>query len=101
MTLARKQLAAIEGTQYYHVFSTMYVAVTCVVLLLIPVKTMTCFFFCKTGIHDIPVNNHHRRWTENRIRILSSLFAIDICSFAVMHIYYHVVLFIDKSKADN
>lgn len=27
---------------------------------------------------------HRRSWIENRIRILSSIFDIDICSYAVM-----------------
>ncbi|MFT5505396.1 MAG: REP element-mobilizing transposase RayT, partial [Gammaproteobacteria bacterium] len=69
--------------------------------MLIPVKTMTCFCSCKTGIHDIPVNNHRRQWIENRIRILSSLFAIDICSFAVMSNHIHLVLQLMPQEAES
>ena len=41
MTLPRKQLVAVEDTPYYHVVSAVSVAVTCVVLMLIPAKTMS------------------------------------------------------------
>jgi hypothetical protein len=69
--------------------------------MLILVKTMACFCSCKTGIHDIPVNNHRRRWIENRIRILSSLFAIDICSYAVMFNPIHFVIKLMPQEAKS
>jgi REP element-mobilizing transposase RayT len=82
-------------------FPVVYVAVSCAVLMLIPVKTTTCFCSCKTGIHDIPVNNHRRQWIENRIRILSSLFAIDILSYAVISNHIHLVIKLMPQEAES
>jgi REP element-mobilizing transposase RayT len=95
-------------------FRAVYVAVTCVALMLIQVKTMTCFCSCTnsrdheakqayTGTPDrsIPVNNHRRQWIENRIRILSSLFALEICSYAVMSNHIHLVIKLMPQEAES
>jgi hypothetical protein len=63
MTLPRKQLVAVEDTAYHPLFPAVYVAVTCVVLMLIPVKTMST---ADGGLRTYPY--------------LSSLLAIEICS---------------------
>ena len=44
---------------------------------------------------------HRRRWIEDKRLDLATVFAIDLCAYAVMHNHYLVVLFIDKSRADN
>ncbi|MEM9604019.1 MAG: transposase [Pseudomonadota bacterium] len=42
---------------------------------------------------------HRRDWVEQRLLAVSSVFSIDIASFAIMSNHYHVVLHVDTSAA--
>ncbi|MGH1543726.1 MAG: transposase, partial [Arenicella sp.] len=76
MTRPRKDLISIDDTPYYHLISR------CVR------RTFLCGFD-----HDSQVDyNHRRQWIVDRIRLLSSLFAIDICSYAIMSNHYHLLI---------
>ena len=44
---------------------------------------------------------HRRGWVEERLSFLSTVFAIDICAYAVMNNHTHVVLCVNKALADN
>jgi REP element-mobilizing transposase RayT len=79
---------------------TASVALFCAVKINSPASHLTCFCSCKTDIHDIPVNKHRRQWIEDKLLELASIFAIDLCAYAMMHNHYHVVLFIDKDCAE-
>jgi hypothetical protein len=46
-----------------------------------------------------PCHKHRRQWIEDKLLELASIFAIDLCAYAVMH--NHVVLFIDKDCAEH
>jgi len=45
--------------------------------------------------------DYRRQWLEDKLLSLAQIFAIKICSYAVMSNHYHIVLFIDKASADN
>ena len=63
MTQPREALASIADTPYYHLIS----------------RCVRRTFLCGVD-HTTGKNHEHRRqWIEDRLRILSSLFAIDLC----------------------
>ena len=76
MTLPRKQIVSVEDTPYYHIVS----------------RCVRRSYLCGIDAHSGKNYEHRRQWIENRIRILSSLFAIDICSYAVMSNHIHLVV---------
>ncbi len=44
---------------------------------------------------------HRRQWIEDRIRLLATVFAIDICSYAVMSNHYHIVIKVDHQSSEK
>lgn len=49
---------------------------------------------------DTGENYEHRRaWIEQRIRLLASLFAIDICAYAIMANHLHIVVKLQPKQA--
>ena len=43
--------------------------------------------------------SHRKEWVLERLALLTSIFAIEVCAFAVMSNHYHVVLFVDQKQA--
>ena len=43
--------------------------------------------------------DHRKQWIVTRMRQLASVFAVDICAYAVMSNHYHIVLHVDLKKA--
>ncbi len=76
MTLPRKQLVVVEDTPYYHLVS----------------RCVRRSFLCGVDPHSGGDYEHRRQWIEDRIRILASIFAVEICSYAVMSNHIHLVV---------
>jgi REP element-mobilizing transposase RayT len=43
--------------------------------------------------------DHRKQWILDRIKTLSSVFAIDVCAFAIMSNHFHLVLYVDTERA--
>ncbi len=84
MTRARNQLISLDTTPYYHCISR------CV---------RRAFLW---GEDSLTGKNyeHRKEWVISRLRELAGIFAIDICAYAVMSNHYHLVLRVDKQKAE-
>ncbi len=82
MTIARKQLISIEDTPFYHVVS----------------RCVRRSFLCGFDKYSNTSFEHRRQWIVDRVEFLSSVFHIDICSYAIMSNHYHLVLKVNSTQ---
>ena len=83
MTIARSQQISLEATPYYHCVS----------------RCVRRSFLCGYDATTQTNYEHRRGWVEARINAVAKVFCIDVCAYAVMSNHYHVVLHINRRKA--
>jgi len=85
MTRARNQQVSLDDTPYYHCIS----------------RCVRRAYLCG----DDPVTgenfDHRKVWLVERMKQLASIFAVDICAYAVMSNHYHLVLCVNVQEADD
>ena len=85
MTQPRSQLVSIDDTPFYNITSR------CVR------RSFLCGFDKTSG----KSYEHRRDWIEQRIRLLSSIFAIETCAYSVMHNHLHLVIKLNPAEAEK
>ena len=58
-------------------------------------------FLCGTDHSSGQCYEHRRQWVEDKILELSNVFALDVCSYAVMSNHYHIVLHVYQQTAES
>jgi REP element-mobilizing transposase RayT len=82
MPTPRNRLVSLNDTPYYHCIS----------------RCVRRAFLC--GHDQLTGHNfeHRRQWVKDRIKLLCTVFAVDLCAYAIMSNHYHIVVRIDADK---
>lgn len=85
MTKPRESIVSLDTTSYYHVVT----------------RCVRRAFLCGRDHYSNNDYSHRRDWFMERLRLLQSVFSIEIAAYAVMSNHYHLVVFIDQAKASQ
>ena len=85
MPKPRYTQVSLDTTPYYHCIS----------------RCVRRAFLCGTDEHTGQSYEHRRQLIEEKLLELAAVFALDICAYAIMSNHYHVVLYVDKAKAEK
>lgn len=85
MPKPRYRQVSVDDTPYYHCIS----------------RCVRRAFLCG----EDPVSGfnfeHRRQWIVDRIKLLCSVFAVDLCAYAVMSNHYHIVIRISVEQVNT
>ena len=83
MTQSRDSLISLIDTPYYHCIS----------------RCVRRAYLCGDDFQSGHNFDHRKVWLVERIKFLASVFAIDVCAYAIMSNHYHLVLFVNQEQA--
>jgi len=85
MTRARSELVDLSVTSYYHCIN----------------RCVRRAFLCGSDRLTGKNYEHRKTWVVERLTELTSVFAIEVCAYAVMSNHYHLVLRVNKDTAED
>lgn len=85
MTQPRRTQICLDSTPYYHCIA----------------RCVRQAFLCGQDDYSGRNFDHRKQWLIDRLALQASVFAIDICAYAIMSNHYHVVLAVDGQQRDT
>ncbi|MEZ9452523.1 transposase [Vibrio splendidus] len=85
MTQVRSTQFSLQDTAYYHCIS----------------RCVRRDFLCGEDKYSGQNFEHRRVWLVERMRLLSQVFAIDVCAYAIMSNHYHLVLHVNTANVES
>ncbi len=85
MATARHRQISLVDTRYYHCVS----------------RCVRRAYLCGVDKYTGQSYEHRRKWVEDKLISLASVFFIDVCAYAVMSNHTHMVLHVDNKKAER
>ena len=83
MGYARKALISLQDTPYYHVIG----------------RCVRRSWLCGIDSYTGKDYSHRKQWVLERLKLLSNVFALDVCAYAIMSNHYHLVVRVDTQRA--
>ncbi len=83
MTQARRNLISLSDTPYYHCVN----------------RCVRRAFLCGEDRQSGRSYEHRKQWIVDKIKELSSLFAIDVCAYGILSNHYHIVMYVDQKRS--
>jgi len=85
MPKPRRAQVSLDATPYYHCVS----------------RCVRRAFLCGLDTLSGQSYEHRRKWIEDKLYELTQIFALDLCTYAVMSTHYHLVLYVDAAEAER
>jgi REP element-mobilizing transposase RayT len=85
MPRPRKSQISLDDTPYYHCVS----------------RCVRRAFLCGEDAYSGRSFEHRRQWLVDRIKLVASVFAVDLCAYAVMSNHYHIVVHVNRETSEN
>lgn len=85
MPQARYRLVDTATTPYYHCMA----------------RCVRRAFLCGRDRYSGKCFDHRKQWILDQVKLLSSLFSIEVCAYAIMSNHFHLVLHVDVERASD